>query len=242
MDQEVIKNEIGRSTLSLLLIRGDRSARRLQTTSSGLRTRINFESLFYNNIEEISFSDIKEIKVVAPYFQKNRSYVYMMVGFAIGLYVAYYISKSSLIPFSFVISIFACVSFVVGSHFDSAMKLAHVKMKSDKFHMIAYKKEDEHQVRNVFKDIIWKDDEHNGEETPLLKSEKIHLEKIRIGLTIVAGSLSVIIMTFISDYLPQETPDEIDIPLSILYISVFVFSIFFSIAGFYKLFNIYKNS
>lgn len=242
MEQDLQKEDSGKSNIYLLLVRESKPIRRLRALSKSLRTSINIESLFYNNIENITLNDIEEIKVVAPYFYKSKSYAYFMVGLSFGLYISYFLSKFSLVPFSFVAIIFACVSFMIGSHFDSAMRLAQIKMKDGKHHMIAYKKEEEHQVRCFFKEIRWIDEGSPSEDTRLLKSEIIHLEKIRIGLTIVAGSLSVIIMTVLSDYLPRETPDEIDIPLSIIYITVFTFSILFSIAGFFRLYKIYKNS
>lgn len=219
---------------AIWLIRNDASARRLRLVRGELRTTIGFDTIVSRHVDRIVLDDVTRLDVLAPYTAPVPKLALIIVGLSIGMAIGSQFHPGSALILAFVTITFGLVAGLVGSMSSASQRIARLRMRNDTAYTIAYRIEDEDDVRRLLGEERWNDENNEENATPLHPDEERLAERMRYGALLAAGSLCIIALMAVITYDP-DLSDMVAIPVNILYLAVLALALMFSGIAWYKM-------
>lgn len=201
--------------LRIQLIRSDATPRAMRIVDGQLRTRVGYGTMFDPRLETIRITDVVAVEVLAPYAPPTRRMAAIWAGAALGSVAASMAGPQAALVMAVVLATFAAVAAVIGGGANAAYNLARLDLAGGGSRIISYAVEDVEDIRRIFPEGSWREENRASPDVPLLHDEIVHADALRIGLVLGAAGLSLAILLWTMDD-PTATAQDIRIPSDVL--------------------------
>jgi len=199
---------------AIWLVSGD-VRRRLVPSGGQMRTHVGLASLIDQYVETIPIDEIERVEVMAPYSPPSSRLGMLLIGCAVGVVAGSESGTMTGMVLAITVLAFALVTFVIARTVPSSQRIARISMTGGKAYCIAYRHEDQEEVRRLFQSAEWCDRTDDLMVTALTPEETHRAQGMRIGIVLSVSALALLVLHVYDDNDGQMS-DLIGVPSDII--------------------------
>lgn len=205
---------ITRNAPPLWLVSGD-VRRRLSLRAGHMRTHVGLAAIIDQFVETIPIKEIKSLEVLAPYSPPSSKLGMILIGCAIGALVTGESGAMTGIVLAITIFAFALVTLMISRSVPSAQRIAKITTTSGRAYCIAYRYEDEDEVRRIIPHAGWSDKTDDLTIISLTPEEKHRANGMRISIVLSTSAFALIIL-YVFGRTNDNLPSTLGVPADII--------------------------
>lgn len=198
----------------LWLVSGD-MRRRLRVRDMHLRTHVGIGAIIDQFVETISLEQVEQVEVLAPYAHPTSRLAMILIGCAIGTLIGSESDAVTGMVMAITILAFGLVALIVARSVPSAQRIARITIRNGRAYCIAYRHEDEPEIKQLFAASQWTDRTDKLMLEGLNPDEKHHADGLRIGIVLSTSALALIVL-FVFGRRTDSLPSMIGVPADIV--------------------------